>query len=126
MSTEELSIHSRLQRLKGRETRTQSIATRFTRSEERALLSVAAAQGKNLREWARDVLLAASQQSQAQSPLFVEVQALRLLLINSLEPLLRGGTMNAEQFRSMLQYVKTNKRKAAEDTLTAYTEGSME
>ena len=126
MPTEQLSIHSRLQRSKGREPRTQSIATRFTRSEERVLLSVAATQGKNLREWARDVLLAASQDSQAQSPLFVEVQALRLLLINSLEPLLRGGTMTAEQFKSMLQYVKTNKRKAAEDILAAYTEGGTE
>lgn len=126
MPTEQLSIHSRLQCSKGREPRTQSIATRFTRSEERALLGVAAAQGKNLREWARGVLLAASQESQVQSPLFVEVQALRLLLINSLEPLLRGGTMTAEQFKSMLQYVKTNKRKAAEDILTAYAEGSME
>ena len=126
MSTEQLSIQSRLQRSKGRESRTQSIATRFTRSEERVLLSVAAAQGKNLREWARDVLLAAAQQSQAQSPLFVEVQALRLLLINGLEPLLRGGTMTAEQFKSMLLYVKTNKRKAADDILTAYSEGGTE
>jgi hypothetical protein len=48
-------IDSNLHRAKGRETRTQSIATRFTRSEERALLRVAASCGKNLREWSREV-----------------------------------------------------------------------
>ena len=44
-------------RIKGREARTQSIATRFTGSEERALLARAEANGQTLREWARDVLL---------------------------------------------------------------------
>ena len=55
------SIETRLRRLKGREARTQSIATRFTRAEERMLLEVAASQGDTLREWARDVLVAAAQ-----------------------------------------------------------------
>jgi hypothetical protein len=121
-------IEGRLQRLKGRETRTQSIATRFTRSEERALLRVAASCGKNLREWAREVLLDAAngQQHGDGAPLFVEVQALRLLLINTLEPLLRGEKMTPEQFKEMLRYVKTNKRKAAADMLASYAEGTTE
>jgi hypothetical protein len=42
---------------KGRENRTQSIATRFTRAEEQVLRTRAAANGQNLREWAREVLL---------------------------------------------------------------------
>ena len=44
-------------RIKGREPRTQSIATRFTRAEEQTLVARAEANGQNLREWARDVLL---------------------------------------------------------------------
>ena len=121
-------IEGHLQRLKGRETRTQSIATRFTRSEERALLGVAASRGKNLREWAREVLLDAAngQQSSDGMALFAEVQALRLLLINTLEPLLRGEKMTPEQFKEMLRYVKTNKRKAAADMLASYAEGTTE
>ena len=55
-----------------------------------------------------------------------EVQALRLLLINTLEPLLRGEKMTSEQFKEMLRYVKTNKRKAAADMLASYAEGTTE
>jgi hypothetical protein len=114
--------------MKGRETRSESIATRFTKREEQALLRVASDRGMNLREWAREVLLAAAQRSRAieESAIFTEVQALRLLLINSLEPLLRGEKMTPEQFKVMLRYVKTNKRRAAADTLASYAEGAME
>lgn len=128
MPSQTSEIEGRLQRLKGRETRTQSIATRFTRTEERALLRVAASSGKNLREWAREVLLDAAneQQNGDGAALFAEVQALRLLLINTLEPLLRGEKMTPEQFKEMLRYVKTNKRKAAADMLASYAEGTSE
>lgn len=125
MIAEHASIAVRLHRSKGREPRTQSIATRFTGAEERTLMGAAASHGQNLREWARAALLAAAQgQNQTNgAALFVEVQALRLLLINSLEPLLRGDQMTPEQFKAMLQYVKTNKRKAAADVLASYVDG---
>jgi hypothetical protein len=48
------------------------------------------------------------------------------LLINTLEPLLRGEQKTAEQFKEMLRYVKANKRKAAEDALASYAERSTE
>lgn len=125
MIAEHASMVVRLQRSKGREPRTQSIATRFTRAEEQVLLGAAASEGQNLREWARGTLLAAAQEQRQtnRAALFVEVQALRLLFINALEPLLRGDKMTAEQFKAMLQYVKANKQKAAADVLASYTEG---
>ena len=128
MPTETLGIQGRLQRIKGRETRSQSIATRFTKAEEKSLLRVASDRGMNLREWSRDVLLSAARGSQLknESALFVEVQALRLLLINALEPLLRGDNMTPEQFKEMLRYVKANKRKAAADMFASYAEGATE
>jgi hypothetical protein len=55
-----------------------------------------------------------------------EVTSLRLLLINTLDPLLRGEQMTSEQFKEMLRYVKANKRKAAEDTLASYAERNTE
>jgi hypothetical protein len=55
-----------------------------------------------------------------------EVTSMRLLLINTLEPLLRGEQKTAEQFKEMLRYVKANKRKAAEDTLASYAERNTE
>ena len=60
------------------------------------------------------------------SALFAEVQALRLLLINTLEPLLRGDKMTPEQFKEMPRYVKINKRKAAADMLASYAEGTTD
>ncbi|QNI35862.1 hypothetical protein [Edaphobacter albus] len=128
MPTETLGLHARLQRIKGRETRSQSIATRFTKTEEKTLLRVASDRGMNLREWSRDVLLSAARGTplRDESALFAEVQALRLLLINTLEPLLRGDKMTPEQFKEMLRYVKTNKRRAAADMLASYAEGATE
>jgi hypothetical protein len=128
MPTDAIESAARPQRIKGRETRSESIATRFTRTEEKALLRVASDRGMNLREWAREVLLAAARGSRAvdESALFAEVQALRILLINTLEPLLRGEKMTPEQFKEMLRYVKNNKRKAAADMLASYAEGTTE
>jgi hypothetical protein len=40
--------------------------------------------------------------------------------------LLRGEKMTPEQFKEMLRYVKTNKRKAAADMLASYAEGTTE
>jgi hypothetical protein len=91
-------------------------------------LTAAAAQGKAPSEWAREVLLSSARGQQCGQGLavFAEVQALRLLLINTLEPLLRGEKMTPEQFKEMLRYVKTNKRKAATDMLASYAEGTTE
>ena len=115
-------------KLKGRPLRSQSIGTKLTEQEETAVLAAAQSQGKSPVEWVRDILMAAARNrlSSDDSALFVELQSLRLLLINTLEPLLRGDKMTAEQFKEMLRYVKANKRKAAEDTLASYVERSTE
>ncbi len=122
------TIEQRFAPVRGREQRSRSVATRFTRAEESLLLQAARAKGKNLREWAREVLLSAASDSSSKEadPLFTEVQALRLLLVNTLEPLLRGETMTPEQFRDMLRYVKANKHKAANDALTSYLQNGAD
>ena len=106
-----------------------TVGGKFTDAEAKALAKKAASRGQLLSEWAREALLTAIREQQKQdenTALFVEVQALRLLLINALEPLLRGEQMTAEQFKEMLRYVKANKRKAAEDMLASYAERSTE
>jgi hypothetical protein len=115
-------------KLKGRSLRSQSIGTKLTEQEETAVLASAQCQGKSPGEWVRDTLMAAARNhlSSDDFALLIEVQALRLLLINALEPLLRGDKMTADQFKEMLRYVKANKRKAAEDTLASYSERSAE
>ena len=109
--------------------RTHTVSGKFTDAEAKALEKKAAERGQLLGEWARESLLAAGRQQQQYKEnvaVFAEVQALRLLLINTLEPLLRGEKMTPEQFKEMLRYVKTNKRKAAADMLASYAEGSTE
>jgi hypothetical protein len=109
--------------------RTNTVGGKFTDAEAKALAKRAAERSQLLGEWAREALLAAGRQQQQDSQnsaLFVEVLALRLLLINTLEPLLRGDKMTPEQFKELLRHVKTNKRKAAADMLASYAEGTTE
>lgn len=107
-----------------RVSRNRTASTKLSRTEYTEIEQLAEARGQWISEWVRDVLLAAieEQQSPQKAALFAEVQALRLLLINTLEPLLRGDKMTAEQFKAMLQHVKTNKRKVAADILVGYRE----
>jgi uncharacterized protein (DUF1778 family) len=123
----DLEKSTRTMRMKGRNNRSQSIGTKVTVEEETVLIRTAEIEGKFISEWVRETLLrAARERIQPADALMAEVQALRLLLINTLEPLLRGEKMTPEQFKEMLRYVKTNKRKAAADMLASYAEGTTE
>jgi len=111
--------------VKGRECRNQTLNTKLTPAEAAAVESASEAEGKAVGEWLRDLALRELAGGPWPLPaiaLIAEVTALRLLLINTLEPLLRGEKMSPEQFKAMLQYVKANKRKAAADTLAGYAE----
>ena len=109
--------------------RTHTVSGKFTDAEAKTLEKKASERGQLLGEWVRESLLAAGRQQQQYKEnvaVFAEVQALRLLLINTLEPLLRGEKMTPEQFKELLRQVKTNKRKAAADMLASYAEGAVD
>jgi hypothetical protein len=123
MTADTLQIESRLARTRGRESRTQSIATRFTQEEVKALMEKAEAQRQNLREWARDVLLReAYGATLAVSPdqIMTEIVALQLFLTNALSPVARGERMSAEQYQELMRNVKTNKHRAAREVVAQY------
>jgi uncharacterized protein YgbK (DUF1537 family) len=108
-----------------------TVNTKLTETEFAADRASAAAEseGKAVGEWLRDLVqgeLAEGSRRLQSLAIMGEIAALRLLLINTLEPLLRGDKMTTEQFKEMLRYVKVNKRKAAEDTLASYAERSTE
>ncbi len=129
MTADTLRIESRLARTRGRESRTQSIATRFTQEEEKALLEKAEAQGQNLREWARDVLLREAYGSTlAVGPdqIMTEIVALQLFLTNALSPVARGERMSAEQYQELMRNVKTNKHRAAREVVAQYAADSTQ
>jgi hypothetical protein len=102
-----LEIEGRLAPTKGRESRTQSIATRFTRKAE--------ANGQNLREWVREVLLGEVKSENSCFDLVCEVVGLQLLLMNVLAPMARGEKITADQFQSIVKSVHSAKVKAAEE-----------
>ena len=115
--------------LKGRESRNQTLNTKLTPTEAAAVEAAAKADGKVVGEWLRDLALQQFSGGTGQVPdlvLMGEVTSIRLLLINALEPLLRGDKMTPEQFKELLRHVKTNKRKAAADMLASYAEGTTE
>ena len=107
-------------RLTGREARTQSIATRFTPEEEKALIKRAEATGQNLREWAREVLLrgaAAENQDDMVRHLFTELVGIQLLLMNALEPLLLGEKLPRERVLAIFREVQSTKPGRARELL---------
>ena len=113
----------------GRESRNQTLHTKLTPTEAAAVEAASEADGKAVGEWLRDLALRELGGNNLQLlslALMGEITAMRLLLINTLEPLLRGEKMTPEQFKEMLRYVKTNKRKAAADMLASYAEGTTE
>lgn len=113
-----LELEGRFTRITGRESRSQSIATRFTRAEVNALSKKAAANGQNLREWAREVLLRELREEQSHFNLLCEVVGLQLLLMNVLAPLARGERITADQFQVIVRSVQSTKVKAAQEMLS--------
>ena len=120
MATHSVHIESRPAVGKGREARTQSIAIRFTKAEERALLNRAEATGKNLREWAREVLLRAESMERRcdmEVHIFTELVGLQMLLMNTLEPLLCGDQLTREQVAVQFRQIQATKATQAQELL---------
>jgi hypothetical protein len=113
-------------RVRGREKRNITLNTKLTRTEYAEVERHCESLGLDFGEWLRGLVLRAVRDKAGQLALMGEITSLRLLLINTLEPLLRGDRMTAEQFKEILRYVKANKRKAAEDMLASYAERSTE
>jgi len=126
LSTESQQSH---RKVRGREKRNMTLNTKLTELEFAEVEQFCEARNVAFGEWVREVVLRevrGSEDRLGTVTLLGEITGLRLLLINTLEPLLRGEKMTPEQFKEMLRYVKTNKRKAAADMLASYAEGTTE
>lgn len=122
-------IESRLARIKGRESRTQSVATRFTREEEKRLRKRAEAGGQNLREWARGVLLRevnAPSSALTVEHLMTEIVGLQIFLTHVLASVACGEPMTADQYEELMQQVRANKRRAAQEVIARHLAGDEE
>ena len=113
-------------RVRGREKRNITLNTKLTEAEFAAVEKYCEARAIAFGEWVRELVLRELKGPAAEygtSPVMVEIQALRLLLINALEPLLRGEQWSAEQFKQMLLYVKSNKHRVAAELMESYRSG---
>ena len=109
-----------LRRLRGRVARSQSIGTKLTPDEERQILAAAEAEGKAPSEWARDLLLrgaVASNRGEMEMHIFTELVGIQMLLMNALDPLLRGEKMAQEQLAALYRRVQTTKAAQAQELL---------
>jgi hypothetical protein len=126
LSTELPQSH---RKVRGREKRNMTLNTKLTELEFAEVERFCESRNVAFGEWVREVVLRevrGTEYPPGAVPLLGEITGLRLLLINALEPLLRGEKMTPEQFKEMLRYVKANKRKAASDMLASYAEGTRE
>lgn len=117
MTSETLDFDDRFRRITGRESRTRSIATRFTHAEAKALQERASANGQNLREWARGILLDNLKHEESRFDIVCELVGLELLFMNLLAPLSRGERLSDEQFNGIVQKVQTEKVETARHML---------
>ena len=124
----DLGIADRLRRTRGRAGRRTVVSTKVTRSEQQELETAAKREGKVLSEWAREILLDRAQKGKAESAVFTELIALRLLLNGVLRPLVLGESLTREQYQQLLIEVRNTKHDTARDVLTQYqpsTEGKV-
>ena len=114
-----LAIEPHTGRGRLRDSRSRSLGTKLTLAEEREMARAAAAVGKSASEWAREVLLREARRSE--DPLFIELIATRMLLVNLLKPLAMGKIVTQEDYTRISAAVRSDKRKVANEIQQQYT-----
>jgi len=100
--------------------RNRILSARFTEREYVALESFAWSKGTTVADWVRDVLLHSlegSGQAQMEMHIFTELVGIQMLLMNTLEPLLRGDKIVPEQLAILFRQVQTTKAAKAQELL---------
>src|SRR5271170_1055838 len=116
-------INDRLARSTGRSGRDRMANARVTAGEQRELHEAARANGKSLSEWAREILLREARRSE-EDPLFIELIATRMILLNLLKPLAMGQVVTPEEFTRISATVRSDKRKVAQEIQQQYITAS--
>jgi hypothetical protein len=108
-------------RLKGRVARSRSIGTKLTPDEEKQILAAAEAEGKAPSEWVRELLLRGAviaNKGEMELHIFTELVGIQMLLMNALEPILRGDKLAQEQLTALFRRVQTTKAAQAQELLS--------
>ena len=113
------SLNVRLARSTGRTGRDRMANARVTAKEQQELHDTARAQGKSLGEWAREILLREARRSD-QDPLFTELIATRMILLNLLKASGMGQVVTPDDFARISATVRNDKRRVAQEIQQQY------
>ncbi len=119
--SETLDLAARLSPMRGRDPRSESFATRLTKSELGLLTEAARAEGKNLREWARDILLREAGRGVPERAIFTELIALRQQVAAVFAHVAVGKTMTREVYEKLNADLRRSKHRTAREVLEQYT-----
>jgi len=100
--------------------RNRILSARFMENEYAALENLAWSKGMTLADWVRSVLLHSLEdpgQAQMEMHIFTELVGIQMLLMNTLEPLLRGDKLPQEQLAILFRQVQTTKAAKAQELL---------
>jgi hypothetical protein len=100
--------------------RTKTASTKVTGSEFRELESFAERQGQSVSEWIRQTLLTEARGERGSAMnlhIFTELVGIQMLLMGTLEPLLRGDKMVQDQLTILFRQVQTTKAAKAQELL---------
>ena len=108
------------EKLRGRDRRSLNLSTKLTTIEAKAIEEAASRAGRTPSEWAREVLLRAdvvSGRTEMEMHIFTELVGIQMLLMGTLEPLLRGDKMVQDQLTILFRQVQTTKAAKAQELL---------
>ena len=100
--------------------RNRILSARFTDTEFAALESFAWSKGTTIADWAREALLhnlGAQGSTAMEMHIFTELVGIQMLLMKTLEPLLRGDKMAQDQLNLLFRQVQTTKATQAQELL---------
>ena len=100
--------------------RNRILSARFMETEYAALENSAWSKGLTLADWVRGVLLHSLEgptEAQMEMHIFTELVGLQMLLMETLEPLLRGDKLSQEQVKNLFRQVQTSKAAKAQELL---------
>jgi hypothetical protein len=107
-------------KLHGRGRRSLNLSTKLTAEEAKAIEEAATRDGKTPSEWARGILLGNGVPhalDDMQSHIFTELVGIQLLLMDTLEPLLRGDKIAPDQLAALFRRSQSAKAVKAQEIL---------
>jgi hypothetical protein len=108
------------EKLLGRDRRSRNLSTKLTTQEAKAIEEAASRAGKTPSEWARDLLLRGvviGIHTSMEMHIFTELVGIQMLLMNTLEPLLRSDKIAPDQLAIIFRQVQTTKAAKAQELL---------